>query len=345
MAVAMSAEFATEPIARRLSDTASFNFYGVGLAVSSSAPTVLDYLTRDFEYFASPAMPPGIELRVRAGVPPWERIPDRIATMVTPNALSYDDRSIRYNDYHRQALAIYDFERERGEIWALTEDLLYEISYLTALSRVGELHDLRGIHRVHALGVAVAGQGALILLPEAGGKTTLALELLKYPEVKLLSDDTPLVERGRLRAFPTRLGIRSDRVCGIDPRHLRTMNRRNSGPKTLVDFSHFRDRVADQARPRALIIGARSSSTASRIEPISRIRALPVLTANLVFGLGLPQVIEFFLRGGVLELFRKASIVASRSTASLRLSAQTGCYRLILGRDLEAAAKAVRSVL
>jgi len=345
MAFAISAELATEPVAQAPSNTASFNFYGVGLEVTSSAPIVLEYLARDFEFFAWPAAGAGVELRVHAGAPPWERIPDRIAAMVTPKALSYDDGPVRYNDYHRQALAIYDFEREQGEIWALTEDFLYEITYLTALSRIGELHDLRGIHRVHALGVAVGGQGALVLLPEAGGKTTLALELLKYPEVQLLSDDTPLVQRGMLRAFPTRLGIRSDCVSGIDPRHIRIMNRRQGGPKTLVDFSHFRDRVAAEARPRALIVGLRSSGAASRIEPIARIRGLPALTANLVFGLGLPQVVEFFLRGGVFELFRKASIVGSRVAASLRLSAQTKCYRLVLGRDIEAAARAVRSVL
>ncbi len=345
MAIAKSAELATAPVARPSSDTASFNFYGVGLAVSSSAPKVLEYLARDFEYFAASTAGPGIELRAHAGVPPWERIPERIAAMVTPNAISYDDGPVRYNDYHRQALAICDFNHERGEIWALTEDLLYEITYLMALSRIGEAHDLRGIHRVHALGVAVAGKGTLVLLPEAGGKTTLALELLKYPEVELLSDDTPLVERGMLRAFPTRLGIRGDCDYGIDPSHIRTMNRRSGGPKTLVDFSHFRDRVVAQARPHALVVGVRSSGTASRIEPISRVRGLPVLTANLVFGLGLPQVVEFFLRGGVFELFRKASIVGSRVGASLRLSAQTRCYRLVLGRDIEAAARALRSVL
>jgi hypothetical protein len=43
-----------------------------------------------------------------------------------PNAISYDEGPRRYNDYHGLALTIYDFSRERGELWSLDPDLLYE---------------------------------------------------------------------------------------------------------------------------------------------------------------------------------------------------------------------------
>lgn len=72
---------------------------------------------------------------------------------------------------------------------------------------------------------------------------------------------------------------------------------------------------------------------------------LPALTANLVFGLGLPQVVEFFLRGGAADLFRKSAIAGSRMAAGVRLLTQAKCYRLMLGRDLDAAARAILSVV
>jgi hypothetical protein len=70
-----------------------------------------------------------------------------------------------------------------------------------------------------------------------------------------------------------------------------------------------------------------------------------VLSANLVFGLGLPQVLEYFLRARASDLLSKGSIAASRLLAALRLLSKTDCYRLVLGRDLAGAADAVESVL
>jgi hypothetical protein len=69
------------------------------------------------------------------------------------------------------------------------------------------------------------------------------------------------------------------------------------------------------------------------------------LAANLVFGLGLPQVLEYFLRARASDLLRKGSIAASRLLAAIRLVSRTDCYRLVLGRDLAGAADAVESVL
>jgi hypothetical protein len=75
------------------------------------------------------------------------------------------------------------------------------------------------------------------------------------------------------------------------------------------------------------------------------VQALPSLTANLVFGLGLPQVLEYFIRARPSDLLKKGSIAASRLFAALRLVSRTDCYRLVLGRDVAGAADAVESVL
>src|SRR6202011_3105060 len=114
------------------------------------------------------------------------------ASRITPNAAIYDRGNVRFNDYQGEALAIYDFASEQGEVWSENADLLYEITYLLCLSRIGEIHDLRRIHRVHALGIAVGDKGALVLLPESGGKSTLCMDVLPYPDTRLLSDAPPL---------------------------------------------------------------------------------------------------------------------------------------------------------
>jgi hypothetical protein len=328
-----------------MQDIVEFNFYGVGLAITSSAPDLLDNIARDFHYFAAAAPARKVSVEANLAPPPWERIPVQFANQITPNAAIYDQGSVRFNDYQGEALAIYDFSREAGEVWSENPDLLYEITYLLCLSRIGEIHDLQRIHRVHALGFAVADQGALILLPESGGKSTLCMEMLRHPEVKLLSDDTPLVSRGKLLPFPNRIGIRGAKSAGIDPKYLRTMRRRNREPKTLLDVRYFQDRIASEVKPSVLIVGARRNGTDSWIEPIGAAKALPALMANLVFGLGLPQVVEFFLRSGASELVQKFSIVGNRMAAVASLLWRTKCYRLALGRDTSMAAEAVMSVM
>ena len=327
-------------------EAVEFCFYDVGLSLISSSPDLLDKLARDFHYFLAPAGAAAkLSLEANLAPPPWERIPAEFASQITPNAVIYDRGSVRFNDYQHEALAIYDFAREEGEVWSENPDLLYEITYLLALSRIGEIHDRRRIHRIHALGIEVEKKGALILLPENGGKSTLCMEMIRRPEVSILSDDTPLFSRGKLLAFPTRIGIRGGKSAGIDAKFLRTMRRRNREPKTLLDVRYFENRIAAATTPDAIIIGARRNDDDSWIEPIPRRKAVGALAANLVFGLGLPQVVEFFLRGGVADNLRKASIVAYRLAAVASLLRRARCYRLVLGRNTAMAAEAVLSVL
>ncbi len=337
----------------RTDAAASYDFYGVGLMIMTSSAALATSLARDFEYFAAAATPvvaagaaaAPIVIHAHFEEPPWQRIPARLASMLTPNAVTYDEGRVRTNDYNGRALAIYDFEREHGEVWSTDFDVLYEIVYLMALSRVGERHDLLGIHRLHALGVSVRGRAALVVLPEGGGKSTLALELLRRPEVDLLSDDTPLLAGGRVLAFPTRIGVRGA-VEGVGAEHVRTVRRRDRGAKMVIDYSAFRDRVVREASPAVLIVGVRHGGTRSWIEPLPARRAFAPLAVNLMFGLGLPQVVEYFLRGGAIEVVRKAAIMRSRFVATVRLLRAARGYRLVLGRDdRAAAADAVASVL
>jgi hypothetical protein len=85
-----------------------------------------------------------------------------------------------------------DLRRNRHcVVYGTDLDLVHEIAYHFILSTAGQHLNSRGLHRVHALGVAYRERGILFLAPSGGGKSTMALELLRRPGFTLLGEDTP----------------------------------------------------------------------------------------------------------------------------------------------------------
>jgi hypothetical protein len=212
--------------------------------------------------------------------------------------------------------------------------LLHEIAYLFILSTVGDHLDKQALHRLHALGVSYQGRAILLLLPSGGGKSTMALELMKQPGFSLLSEDTPLIDRhGRVHPFPLRLGIRPERQTDIPPQYLRTMRRMEFDPKTLIDIDYFADRLGDAADAGMVLVGQRNLGDVSRIVPMAYPDALLALIRYMVVGLGVYQGLEFLLERGLWEMVGKAGVVASRLYNSQRLLSRAKAYRFVLGRD------------
>lgn len=216
-------------------------------------------------------------------------------------------------------------------------ELLHEIAYLLILSTVGEHLDRRGVHRVHALGVSHGGRGILLLLPSGGGKSTMALRLLREPGFALIGEDTPLVERdGTLLPFPLRLGVRPGEDTGVAPEHVRTVRRMEFDPKTLVDIDVFRDRIVNgPVAPAAILVGERNLGRVSSIEPLAHAPALGALVKNMVVGLGVYQGMEFVLERGLGDLAGKVGVATARLRAAVRLLRRAPAHRFVLGRDLD----------
>jgi hypothetical protein len=119
------------------------------------------------------------------------------------------------------------------------------------------------------LGISVNNKAVLIILPMGGGKTTLGLELLKYDDVKLLSDDTPLISRdGKILPFPIRIGINKNTSLNfnVPKKYLRDFIRSKYGPKLLIDIDYFRDKIALPCKISMILIGERIFSDKCRIE-------------------------------------------------------------------------------
>jgi hypothetical protein len=316
--------------------TECFAFYGLTIEVSSAVADLVEEIRRHFSYFSVPAGKGQVQVEMRFVPPPYAELPSLSASVITPRNVCFQDKKITYIDYFGHGLAVYDRKEKRCVIYGQDHDLVHEIAYLFILSTVGQYLDSRRIHRVHALGVSYKQKGILLLLPSGGGKSTMALQLMRQPGFLLLGEDTPLVDRhGRILPFPLRIGVHPEQETGIPPEYLRTVNRMEFDPKTLIDIEYFNDRLGEPVDPGLILVGERNLGDVSEIVPLARHRAFKAMVKYVIVGLGVYQGLEFLLERGLWELLGNGSVAASRVYNSLRLLARAPAYRFVLGRDKE----------
>ncbi len=244
------------------------DFYGLVVEVESPSETWCEDLRRDFIYFraSTRAEQPHLRVELCPAPPPYDELPAISATVVTPRNICFHQNGAIYIDYFGAGLAIFRRPEQRCVVYATDDDLAHEIAYLFILSSVGLYLDRRGIHRLHALGVSYRQRGIVLLLPGGGGKSTLALELLRRPGFRLISDDSPPIDRrGRILPFPLRLGVRPEQETGIPSRYLRTVRRMEFDPKTLIDLDYFADRLSGPVEPALILVGQRNLGNISAI--------------------------------------------------------------------------------
>ena len=228
----------------------SFNVYEYRFSVRSSAEEPLSGIEEDFKFFATKEPGHGVVIELIAEAPPLDTVPASDAVVYTPRNVVYREGGKRFIDYHRRALAIQNEATGDLRIYSQDNGMLYEAAYLYLLSQIGQRLDAAGLHRIHALGLVVKRRAVLVMLPMGGGKSTLGLQLLQHPQVELLSDDAPFVDRrGRLLACPLRLGLLPGSEKTIPAEQRRTIQRMEFGPKHLVNYSYFSSRVCPSAEP------------------------------------------------------------------------------------------------
>lgn len=316
-----------------------FDFLGFTLEIEGDSSEAVWNAERDYAYFRVPveaaAADALVELREEA--PPYAQLPALPAAFFTPRNVCYQNEGLTYVDYFGKGLAVHDRCTHRCVVYAEDADLLREIAYYYILSTVGEALDQSGLHRAHALGVTYAGQGLLLLLPSGGGKSTMALELLRQPGFGLLAEDTPLIDRtGRLRPFPLRLGVRPGGAVGIPEQFVRTVTRMEFDPKTLIDVEYFREQLplpGAVVDPAYVLVGQRNLGAVSEIVPISRLRLFQALLKYVIVGLGVYQGLEFLLEHGTGDTLRLGATAFSRLGNCLQLMQRAPGYCFVMGRD------------
>lgn len=313
----------------------NFDVYGFKFALRTAADDVLQGLEQDFEFFRTDAAA-DVTIQLLYEEPPVDDVPLNDAIVYTPRNLVYVGGGKRYIDYHGRALGVQDTETGNFVLYSRDLSLLYEGAYLYLLSQIGKHLDSCGLHRIHALGVAVDRRAVLVLLPMGGGKSSLGLQLLNFPEVRLLSDDSPFLDRnGQVLAYPLRIGLLPGSEQCIPADQRRTIQRMEFGPKHLVNYAYFKDRVESVAPPGFVFVGARSMASRCRIEEIGPLAGLRACFSNCVVGLGLFQGMEFILQTGLWELCKKVTLGLSRLWNCWQLIRRSRVCRIHLGRDQE----------
>jgi hypothetical protein len=313
-----------------------FDFYGLGVRVNSLSAELLEEVRRDFAYFSTDGQKGGLELTLHLEAPSFESLPPAPAAFYTPRNVCFRDGKVSYIDYFGRALAIRSSNGETCEAYSLDPDLIHEIAYHFLLSSVGQYLDKKGLHRIHALGVSHQGRGILLVLPSGGGKSTMALTLMKVPGVLLLSEETPLIDRrGYVLPFPLRLGVHPDEVLDVPPQYTRIIERMEFDPKKVIDIEAFRDKLGERVKSEILLVGERNLGDVSRIVPCSMLRTFKTLVKNMIVGIGIYQGLEFLLDTSAWEILGKFGVVSSRTYNSLKLMWRAKAYRFILGRDRE----------
>lgn len=327
------------------------NFYGCIVKVSSGERACLDNARRDFFYFFCPQPPEKpLSVSIRLHREPAPPLPAQAKQVFQTNeGVCYQYEQIRYVDYSGKALAKYDFRSEEGVAFSLDDNLLHEISYIMILSRIGELLDRKGIHRLHSLAVSVDHSAIICLLPMGGGKTTLALELIKTNDCFLLSDEIAAID-GFLQVlpFPLRLGVRTTER--IDPnmpgRHLRSITRIAYGPKVLIDVEYFMRKVASEpARLGVVLFGERNNFKKPELKRLSKFAALCHVLKYITFGYQLPQTKAYFFKFSVGYFITLFTILLSRILSGVKIALSVKCYRFNLADNSHENAQVMVSVL
>ncbi len=329
--------------------TRQFDFYGIGVLVESLNEEFLRSVEHDFSYFLRPAAAPFLRVEFAPSRPDYDSLPEMMCSLATPRNICFSKDGCSYIDYFGQALNIYDQRANHSRILSEDVELAHEIAYLTILSRMTEALERKSLHRIHGLGIESDAKGTIVLLPSGGGKSTLALTLLRNNnQFRLISEDSPLIRRdGYLLPFPLRIGVNPHNVpADIDPLFIRSDKRIEFGSKMNIDIRYFGSQISQQAVPaEALLLGVRTTGRGSRIEPVAKMALLRHVLANSIIGIGLYQGLEFIMQKSAGEFLRHLGLLMSRAYNNTVLLRHTRVYRFLIGRDLNQNYECLREFL
>ncbi len=324
------------------------SFYDFCIEIKSSDTATLEDIKLDFSFFITEKIKAQVSFEIFAQSPDYKDLPLLKASFYTPRNICYRDGDISFIDYFGKGLTIIDCRANTYKIYSSDPQLRHEIVFLSILSLVGQNLDSRGMHRIHALGIEAKARAALVLLPSGGGKTTLLLELMKNKELKLVSEDSPLVNSsGKILPFPLRIGVSyPDKPEGIPEDCLHLIERMEFGKKYIISLEYLKGRISRNAlTPQFIICGLRCLGPHSEILPLSKYKALKELIKNSVIGVGLYQGLEFLLQQGLSGLFKESGVILSRLKNSFKIVSRAQTYLFVVGCDRKKNAETILKFL
>ncbi len=332
------------------SSTLRLSIYGLDIVVESDWTEVLEAIRLDFAWFEA-ATTTGdradVHVRVEQGDPGYQRYEGAGAAFVTPRNVVFRQPGRTIIDYFGHALSVVDETSGTTEVRGDVFHVVHEAVYQLLLSRLGEHFDHIGMPRLHGVGLAGRQGGVVVMLPSGGGKTTLAMRALRDDAVKLVSDDSPLLDRrGFIHPFPLRMGVNETDASALPSGHVRRIERSEFHPKLALELEAFSRHVSSEPVPlRHIVIGRRSLAATASIERMPRHRAAGTLFREVVVGVGLYQGMEFVLQRGLRDVFGKADVAARRALRCAAALTQADVWLLTLGRDQDENWQTVKRLL
>lgn len=326
-----------------------FDFYNEKVCVKSDWIELLELLEKDFSVFKVSELslqPKSLKLSINRGHPGEIAIPEMVSKMQTLNSITYQSGQIRYNDYYGKLLSIFDYGSESARIISTDIDKAHEVAYLLILSRIGKRLDQVGLHKLHAFAISYQNCAFVCMMPMKGGKSTLLMELLKNDQVKMISDDIPLIDScGNVHPFPIKIGTENERALSLnikDPeKNIYYLKREQYGLKTFICLNGLADKFEkpDKVFKHVVIAeGFRFNSDHSEINHSSWGSTFKGLFKHGIIGIGLPMIIEYFWEFGIRDFFIKTKIFLLRFYSFFIFSLKSKRIKIQLGKrsDLSA---------
>ena len=316
------------------------DIYGTYIEVLTNSDELLDRLRKDFSFFLKESLSEKVHFRFEARLEEKQTLTiPRHFNLVreSKNSKTYDYQKERYNDYFGKLISFYNYQSEVGILSSGQLEKLHEVTYLLILSRVGKKMDLDGLHKVHAFGVIYKGVCCLGMMDMGTGKSTLMLQLLKNQDVEILSDDTPLIGKNGVRAFPLRVGL-SEKSLDFDfidrEKNLYSLHREEYGIKQLASLDAFENKIGHEYHKLLVLEGFRDGKLEKpRLVKSSRLALWIALQRHMVIGIGLPIIFEYFWEYGFNDFIRKTKIFFLRQVAAIRLARQSKHYKFYMSNN------------
>lgn len=312
--------------------------YGLTVAVGGDWPEVVEAARLDYAWFArpEPVLRPDVEVLIAQRAPDYDAFGDLVASFVTPRGTVFAANGTTVVDHVGRAISVIDRGGDRLHVHGDDEQVVHDAVYYFVLGRVGRHLDRIGLPRLHGLGLAGSGGAVAVLLPPTGGKTTLAVRALQDEGVRLLSEDSPLLDRqGRLHPFPLRIAISASDVPPADaaPRRL---ERFWLQPKVAMEVETFADRIAFEPVPlRHVVVGRRSLAADPQLLPLGRAAAAGPLLREGVLGVGLYQGLGYAHQRGLRAVVDQLTTAGGRARSVAAALSRARVWQLVLGRNTD----------
>lgn len=309
--------------------------------IVSDLPALLKNIERDFLYFKSPSKVSTPDFVITASIKKKRNIfpPKNLPWIKTREYTCYERNGEKRIFYRWGDIIILNYREKFAFVYSQNLMQLHETVYTLLLAVTGEYLEKQGYSRIHALGFSKNHKGGLVISAVGGGKTTLALELMNRGDFKIVSEDTPLLDKNLyLFPFPLRIGVREGTQLGMPSQYLRSFKRRKYGIKTLIDTDFFGDRIERSHVPLSLVCVTKLPKNRDEEYSVRRMNKLEFfyyLIKYLVVGRGVCQLEEIFFKKDFFDIYEKLKTLKNRFIISLRMAQKCKIYFISLSYDTE----------